>query len=207
MSLVSMSSFSSRKQFTNLPSFFPSFIALILKLFLLERSWRFTSLFSISIDQLGLVVGMTSMSFFRLNRFLSVVDIFSVNLLDFSNSFSLVLCFLKLIALCCLRGFWTFPAVFCDSFLMLFEHILEDLFDIFIGKFPWADGWLLVWWLFIETIFPSKDTYKQKQKRLASPLNSSYSNKSRYQIYFETLISNFWTKFTRLGICVRKHQK
>ena len=66
---------------TLFPGFvFSSFIPLILKLFLLERSSRSTSLFSIYLAQVGLVFWMTPMSFLRLNRFLSILDIFNGNI-------------------------------------------------------------------------------------------------------------------------------
>ena len=159
-------------------SLFSLFIPLILKLFLLERSSRYKSLFLISIVQLGLVVWMTSMSFLRLNRFLSIVATFSFNLLNFSSVSSWVnsrFSFRSSVPLLRLSSLWFASIVFheinfitllswflnissCffrDSFLMLFEHILEDLLDIFnrnIGwshdNFPWVYSWLLIWWVF-----------------------------------------------------------
>ena len=114
--------------------FFPLLFHWFLKLLLLERSLRCTSLFWTSLAQLGLVVWMTSMSFLRLNRFVSIVVIFSFNLLSFlsvspwvnsrlsfRSTMSLLrwlipwftsLSFMKLIALCYFDDFWTFSPVF-----------------------------------------------------------------------------------------------
>ena len=188
MSLVSISSFSSRKQFTlssysSRVLFFLSFIPLILKLFLLERSSRSTSLFLISIAQLGLEVWMNPMSFLRMTWFLSIVDIVSFIFLNFSSvyssvnsrlSLSLTISLLRLSSLwfvsvvfsdvnCIMQAIFMtsdhFPLLFRDSFLMLFEHILGNLLDIAndnIGwshdKFPWIDDWLLIRWLFDDSL-------------------------------------------------------
>ena len=114
ISLISVSSFSSRKQF---------------KLFLLERYSRTTSLFLISIAQLGLVVWMTSMSFLRLNRLLSIEDIFSFNLLNFYSVSSRVnsrLYFRSVISLVRFSSRWfvsvLFPEINC---IMLFSWLLN----------------------------------------------------------------------------------
>ena len=158
ISLVFKSSFSSRKQFTisshsSQVSFFPSFIPSILKLFLLERSSKSTSFFSISLAQLGLVVWINSMSFLRPSRFLYIVVIFSFNLLNLTSVSSLLrlssVWFVSVVfpEINCSMTSEHFLLFFRDSFLMLFKHILEDLLDIFNGNiiwscdnFLWADG-------------------------------------------------------------------
>ena len=141
ISLVSISSFSSRKQFTlssrsSQVSFFPSFIPLILKLFLLERSWWSTSLFLISIAQLGLVAWMTSMSFLRLNRFISIVGNFSFNLLIFSLVSSWLnyrLSFRSAISLLRLSSLWFVCIVFREiNCVVLFSWLLNISFCFFV---------------------------------------------------------------------------
>ena len=120
ISLASISSISSKKQFTLSSnsfqvSFFTCFIPLILKLFLLERSSRSSSLFSASIVQLGLVVWMTSISFLKLNRFSSVVVIFLFNLFNFSLGSSWVnsrLSFRPAVSLLRLSSLWFASVVF-----------------------------------------------------------------------------------------------
>ena len=115
---------------TLFPGFvFPSFIPLIFELFLLKRSSRSTSLLSISIAQLGLVVWMTLMSFLRLNRFLSIVDIVSLILLKFSWVFSWVnsrLYFSRAISSLRLLSLWFISVVFLEiDWIMLFLWLLN----------------------------------------------------------------------------------
>ena len=121
ISLVFKSSFSSRKQFTisshsSQVSLFLSFIPSILKLFLLERSSKSTSFFSISLAQLGLVVWINSMSFLRPSRFLYIVVIFSFNLLNLTSVSSLLR----------LSSVWFVSVVFPEiNCIMLFSWLLN----------------------------------------------------------------------------------
>ena len=141
ISLVFISTFSSRRQFTlsshsSRVLFFPSFIPLIIKLFLLERSWWSTSLFLISIAQLGLVAWMTSMSFLRLNRFISIVGNFSFNLLIFSLVSSWLnyrLSFRSAISLLRLSSLWFVSIVFREiNCVVLFSWLLNISFCFFV---------------------------------------------------------------------------
>ena len=139
ISLVSISSFSSRKQFTlsshsSQVSFFPSFIPLIHKFFLLKRSSWSTSFLSISITQLGLVVWMTSMSFLRLNRYLSIEVIFSFNLLNFPSVSSWVnsnLSFRSEISLLRLSGLWFVSVVFPEINWLCYFHDFWTFHPVF----------------------------------------------------------------------------
>ena len=141
ISLVFIPTFSSRRQFTlsshsSRVLFFPSFIPLILKLFLLERSWWSTSLFLISIAQLGLVAWMTSMSFLRLNRFISIVGNFSFNLLIFSLVSSWLnyrLSFRSAISLLRLSSLWFVSIVFREiNCVVLLSWLLNISFCFFV---------------------------------------------------------------------------